>query len=273
MTVSATAGSSRRPAAAASPRCGTTGACRLSCGRRAGCARGWRRAWKSGLFLERGIVLRGGDLLLAEDGTVIEVVAALETVSTVRDNDATRLARAGYHLGNRHVPVEIGSRVAALRARSCARRHGAGAGLTVVVEQAPFEPEGGGSTAGHSHGPTRARPTVSGSSARYAVMTTTEVCVSRHARGFVAASDAARQPRAPDRRLQLLAGAGVRHRSWLGARRSVRARAGSVASAHQLSARSMCRCFSRLHSAWSANGDSALATRWSQLPDRFTRNR
>ncbi len=42
---------------------------------------------EAGLFLERGIVLRGGDLLLAEDGTVVEVVAALETVSTVRDDD------------------------------------------------------------------------------------------------------------------------------------------------------------------------------------------
>ena len=81
-----------------------------------------------GLFLERGIVLRGGDLLLAEDGTVIEVVAALETVSTVREADGTRLARAGYHLGNRHVPVQIGDRLAALWARSCARRHGARVG-------------------------------------------------------------------------------------------------------------------------------------------------
>src|SRR5688572_26017904 len=107
-----------------------------------------------GLFLERGIVLRGGDLLLAEDGTVVEVVAALETVSTVRDSDATRLARAGYHLGNRHVPVEIGTGWLRYGHDHVLDDMVRGLGLTVVVEQAPFEPEAGAyghSSHGHSH--------------------------------------------------------------------------------------------------------------------------
>ena len=107
-----------------------------------------------GLFLERGIVLRGGDLLLAEDGTVVEVVAALETVSTVRDTDATRLARAGYHLGNRHVPVEIGSGWLRYGHDHVLDDMVRGLGLSVVVEQAPFEPEAGAyghSHSGHSH--------------------------------------------------------------------------------------------------------------------------
>src|SRR5262245_34604330 len=104
-----------------------------------------------GLFLERGIVLRGGDLLLADDGTVIEVVAALETVSTVRDSDATRLARAGYHLGNRHVPVEIGSGWLRYGHDHVLDDMVSGMGLTVVVEQAPFEPEAG-AYGPHSHG-------------------------------------------------------------------------------------------------------------------------
>jgi urease accessory protein len=102
-----------------------------------------------GLFLERGIVLRGGDLLLADDGTVVEVVAALETVSTVRDSDATRLARAGYHLGNRHVPVEIGSGWLRYGHDHVLDDMVRGLGLTVVVEQAPFEPEAG--AYGHTH--------------------------------------------------------------------------------------------------------------------------
>src|SRR5262245_53823973 len=107
-----------------------------------------------GLFLDRGIVLRGGDLLLADDGTVVEVVAALETVSTVRDTDATRLARAGYHLGNRHVPVEIGSGWLRYGHDHVLDDMVQGMGLTVVVEQAPFEPEAGayGHSHGHSHG-------------------------------------------------------------------------------------------------------------------------
>ena len=102
-----------------------------------------------GLFLERGIVLRGGDLLLADDGTVVEVVAALETVSTVRDADATRLARAGYHLGNRHVPVEIGKGWLRYGHDHVLDDMVRGLGLSVVVEQAPFEPEAG--AYGHSH--------------------------------------------------------------------------------------------------------------------------
>jgi len=103
-----------------------------------------------GLFLERGIVLRGGDLLLAENGTVIEVVAALETVSTVREADSTQLARAGYHLGNRHVPVQIGDGWLRYGHDHVLDDMVRGLGLTVVVEQAPFEPEAG--AYGHSHG-------------------------------------------------------------------------------------------------------------------------
>jgi urease accessory protein len=105
-----------------------------------------------GLFLERGIVLRGGDLLLADDGTVVEVVAALETVSTVRDSDATRLARAGYHLGNRHVPVEIGAGWLRYGHDHVLDDMVRGLGLTVVVEQAAFEPEAGAYGNSHGHG-------------------------------------------------------------------------------------------------------------------------
>lgn len=103
-----------------------------------------------GLFLERGIVLRGGDLLVAEDGTVIEVVAAPETVSTVREADATRLSRAAYHLGNRHVPVEIGAGWLRYGHDHVLDDMVRGLGLAVIVEPAPFEPEAG--AYGHSHG-------------------------------------------------------------------------------------------------------------------------
>jgi urease accessory protein len=105
-----------------------------------------------GLFLERGIVLRGGDLLLADDGTVIEVVAALETVSTVTDADATRLARAGYHLGNRHVPVQIGAGWLRYGHDHVLDDMVRGLGLLVIVEQAPFEPEAGAYGPSHAHG-------------------------------------------------------------------------------------------------------------------------
>src|SRR5690348_5550342 len=61
-----------------------------------------------GLLLDRGTVLRGGDQLLASDGRVVEVVAAEEEVSVVTAADPWQLARAAYHLGNRHVAVQVG---------------------------------------------------------------------------------------------------------------------------------------------------------------------
>src|SRR6202034_3393920 len=62
-----------------------------------------------GVILARGQILRGGDLLLAADGRVIEVGAAEETVSTVHSAEPRALARAAYHLGNRHVALQIGA--------------------------------------------------------------------------------------------------------------------------------------------------------------------
>src|SRR5260221_6090715 len=61
-----------------------------------------------GLFLERGAVLRGGDFLQADDGRVVRVVAAEEDLYEVRCADPQMLARAAYHLGNRHAPVQVG---------------------------------------------------------------------------------------------------------------------------------------------------------------------
>ena len=63
---------------------------------------------EAGLMLPRGLLLRGGDLLTTDDGSeVIEVIAAPESVSVVRCADPFLLARACYHLGNRHVPLQI----------------------------------------------------------------------------------------------------------------------------------------------------------------------
>ena len=60
-----------------------------------------------GLMLPRGTVLRGGDRLQVSDGRLVEVVAAPEQISILRGADARTLARAAYHLGNRHVAVQI----------------------------------------------------------------------------------------------------------------------------------------------------------------------
>jgi len=63
---------------------------------------------EAGLMLPRGLLLRGGDRLSNEDGTeVVEIVAAHEAVSVARCASPLLLARACYHLGNRHVPLQI----------------------------------------------------------------------------------------------------------------------------------------------------------------------
>ncbi|HTU68227.1 MAG TPA: urease accessory protein UreE [Steroidobacteraceae bacterium] len=109
----------------------------------------------AGLFLERGTVLRHGDLLLSDDGRVIEVRAAAESVSTtVHTDDTLMLARACYHLGNRHVALQIGAGWLRYQHDHVLDDMLRGFGLQVDVELAPFEPEGGAyvsSHAAHSH--------------------------------------------------------------------------------------------------------------------------
>lgn len=104
----------------------------------------------AGLFLERGTILRGNDLLASDDGYVVQVVAAEEALSTVECPDTLLMARACYHLGNRHTPVEInGHRIRFLRDPILDEMI-EGLGLAVRVEQAGFEPETG-AYAGHGH--------------------------------------------------------------------------------------------------------------------------
>jgi urease accessory protein len=107
---------------------------------------------EAGLVLERGTVLRGGDVLAADDGRTIEVVAAQEEVSTARASDASQLARVAYHLGNRHVALQIGEGWLRYQHDHVLDEMVIGLGSTVTVEHAPFEPEAG-AYAAHSHSP------------------------------------------------------------------------------------------------------------------------
>lgn len=106
---------------------------------------------KAALLLPRGTVLRHGDLLRSRCGRVIEVRAAAETVSTAATTGPILLARAAYHLGNRHIALEIAS--GRLRYLHDPVLDGLvqQLGLTVTIEQAPFEPEAG-AYGGHHHG-------------------------------------------------------------------------------------------------------------------------
>lgn len=105
-----------------------------------------------GLFLPRGTVLRHGDRLRATDGRVIEVRAASETVSTARTDDPLLLARAAYHLGNRHVALQLGPGWLRYLHDHVLDGMVRELGLEVMCEQAPFEPEAGAYGGGHYHG-------------------------------------------------------------------------------------------------------------------------
>ena len=103
------------------------------------------------LDLPRGELLRGGDLVVASDGRIVEIVAQLEQVVHAVCADAAALARAAYHLGNRHVPVQVGAGFLRIAADHVLEDMLQGLGATLERMQAPFEPEAGAYAGGHHH--------------------------------------------------------------------------------------------------------------------------
>lgn len=111
---------------------------------------------EAGLFLPRGTVLRGGDLLRATDGALIVVASEVEDLYEVSARDestdpAFDLLRAAYHLGNRHVPVQLAPGVLRLERDPVLREMLLGLGLAVRDRIASFEPEAGAYGGGHRH--------------------------------------------------------------------------------------------------------------------------
>jgi urease accessory protein len=104
-----------------------------------------------GIDLETPTRLRTDDLLLLDDGGLVEVVAAPEPLLEARAADLSGLARLAWHLGDRHVPVQV------LNNRIRAQRDAAietllkSLGAKITVIEAPFEPEGGAYASAHGH--------------------------------------------------------------------------------------------------------------------------
>ena len=105
----------------------------------------------AGLFLSRGSILAQGQRLLAQSGEVVEIRAARETVSTVSVDDELLMARACYHLGNRHVPLQITAGFIRYQHDHVLDAMVIGLGLNVAVEEAAFEPEAGAYDSGGQH--------------------------------------------------------------------------------------------------------------------------
>ena len=103
------------------------------------------------LKTERGAILRGGECLKSEDGRVVRVSAAPEKVMHIVCANQFELTRAAYHLGNRHVPVQIGDGFLRIAADHVLRDMLQGLGAKVEELEAPFEPESGAYGGGHGH--------------------------------------------------------------------------------------------------------------------------
>ncbi|WP_018869207.1 urease accessory protein UreE [Thioalkalivibrio sp. ALgr3] len=105
-----------------------------------------------GVFLERGGMLRDGSALRADSGEWVTVRAAPEPVSTVYCEDPLLLARAAYHLGNRHIALQIDPGRLRYLHDHVLDDMLRGIGLDPIFEHAPFEPEAGAYGHGHAHG-------------------------------------------------------------------------------------------------------------------------
>jgi urease accessory protein len=103
------------------------------------------------LQLPRGHVLRHGTRIRAEDGSVISICAAEEELSVVTSEDPAALARAAYHLGNRHVALQIEAATLSYLHDHVLDDMVRGLGLRLVVLERRFEPEPGAYDRGHGH--------------------------------------------------------------------------------------------------------------------------
>jgi urease accessory protein len=98
------------------------------------------------LILPRGRVLRGGDRVQATDGREVEIVAAPEKLLHI---ESAELARVAYHLGNRHVPLQVGPGFLRIAEDHVLEEMVRKLGARVSRVEAPFEPEAG--AYGHRH--------------------------------------------------------------------------------------------------------------------------
>ncbi|MGM8935444.1 urease accessory protein UreE [Pseudomonas neustonica] len=108
-----------------------------------------------GLFLPRGRVLAQGERLQCNDGSVLMISAAPEQLSRVHCDDALLLARAAYHMGNRHVALEVRANELRYLCDHVLDAMLRGFGLEIEQITAPFNPESG---AYHNHSHSVATP-------------------------------------------------------------------------------------------------------------------
>ena len=110
-----------------------------------------------GVFLPRGTAVRGGDVLVAQDGSLVQVIAAPQSVLKIthcpRHGTPFDLIRAAYHLGNRHVPIELKPDHLKIEPDHVLADMLRAMHLIVHAVDEAFEPESGAyASGGHAHG-------------------------------------------------------------------------------------------------------------------------
>ena len=105
----------------------------------------------AGVILPRGSMLKEGDVLQADSGALIGIFAAPEAVTRVVCEEQLLFAKACYHLGNRHVPLQIGAGWLRYRCDHVLDDMLRGLGLQIQYEISAFEPESGAYHQGHAH--------------------------------------------------------------------------------------------------------------------------
>jgi urease accessory protein len=96
-----------------------------------------------GLMLPEPVMLRMGDAFELDDGSFVDIVIEPEPLIEVRGNDLTHLARLAWHLGDRHVPVQVLTNRLRLRRDDALEAMLAALGARLTPIEAPFDPEGG----------------------------------------------------------------------------------------------------------------------------------
>jgi urease accessory protein len=104
------------------------------------------------LDLAEATALRGGDALVLDDGALIEIVAAPEPLVEISSVDVGAMARIAWHLGNRHLPVQLVRKKLRIRRDHVIEAMIVGLGGRLIEIEAPFDPEGGAyAEGGHGH--------------------------------------------------------------------------------------------------------------------------
>jgi len=107
---------------------------------------------RAALVVARGGVLRAGEIVRLEDGRDVQIIAADEPLLEARSDDPVLIAKAAYHLGNRHVALQVMPGRVRFLADHVLEGLVRGLGLEVTPLVGPFEPEGGAYGHTHAHG-------------------------------------------------------------------------------------------------------------------------